>query len=165
MTTIAIGIPKNIYVGIFKWFWTVLPGQKQHSLYIFKDQIWLPNCLLLKIVKSAHMPELKKLKMYSWKLKMVYWKLKTIYWKVKTYSWKLKIVVLFSYGKVKDKDGCGCFSFCFQYCWKVIFSRTEQYLTLWTSFCQFPTWLIHVWRNVRHHNSYTPGGVSENIIL
>ena len=29
-------------------------------------------------------------------------------------------------------------------CWKVIFSRTEQYLTLWTSFCQFPTWLIHV---------------------
>ena len=22
--------------------------------------------------------------------------------------------------------GCGCFSFCFQYCWKVIFSRTEQ---------------------------------------
>ena len=27
-------------------------------------------------------------------------------------------------------------------CWKVIFSRTEQYLTLWTSFCQFPTWLI-----------------------
>ena len=41
-------------------------------------------------------------------------------------------------------NGCGCFSFCFQYCWKVIFSRTEQYLTLWTSFCQFPTWLIHV---------------------
>ena len=56
------------------------------------------------------------------------------------------------------ESGCGCFSFCFQYCWKVIFSRTEQYLTLWTSFRQFPTWLIHVWRNVRHHNSYTPGG-------
>ena len=36
-----------------------------------------------KIVESAHMPELKKLKMYSWELKMV---------------------VPFSYGKVKEKD-------------------------------------------------------------
>ena len=50
-----------------------------------------------KIVESTHMAQLKKLKMYSWKWKMVYWKLKT-------YSWKLKMVVLFSYGKVKDKD-------------------------------------------------------------
>ena len=40
-------------------------------------------------------------------------------------------------------NDCGYFSFCLQYCWKVIFSRTEQYLTLWTSFHQFPTWLIH----------------------
>ena len=58
----------------------------------------------LKIVESAHMFELKKLKMYSWKLKMVYWKLKMVYWKLKMYSWKLKMVILFSYGKVKDKD-------------------------------------------------------------
>ena len=61
------------------------------------------------------------------------------------------------FSNTKNFNGCGCFSFCFQYCWKVIFSRTEQYLTLWTSFCQFPTWLIHVWRNVRLHNSYTLG--------
>ena len=35
-TTIAIGMPKNLYARIFKWFWAVLPGQKQLSLYIFK---------------------------------------------------------------------------------------------------------------------------------
>ena len=40
-------------------------GQNQLCLYIFKEQIWLPNCLLLKIVESAHMPELKEVKMYS----------------------------------------------------------------------------------------------------
>ena len=43
--------------------------------------------------------------------------------------------------------------------------RTEQDLTLWTSFHQFPTWLIHVWRNVRLHNFIHLEGVSENIIL
>ena len=37
----------------------------------------------------------------------------------------------------KSKQDCGCFSFCMQYCWKVIFSRTEEYLTLWTSFSSF----------------------------
>ena len=50
------------------------------------------------------MPELKKLKMYSWKLKTAYWKLKTVYWKLKIYSWKLKTKEPFPYGKIKDKE-------------------------------------------------------------
>ena len=50
------------------------------------------KCSALKIVESAHMAELKKLKTYSWKLKTVYGKLKTVYWKLKTYSWKLMMV-------------------------------------------------------------------------
>ena len=98
-TTIAITMPKNLYAGIFKWFWAVLPGQKQLSLYIFNEQ-YASKLSALKIVESA----LNELKMYSCKLKMVYWKLKTFYWKMKMYSWKLKMVVLFSYGKVKDKN-------------------------------------------------------------
>ena len=37
--TIATGMPKNLYAMIFKWFWPVLPGQKQLSLCIFKEQM------------------------------------------------------------------------------------------------------------------------------
>ena len=47
-----------------------------------------------KTVEPAHIPELKRLKTYSWKLKMVHWKLKTVYWKLMMYSWKLKMVGL-----------------------------------------------------------------------
>ena len=42
-TTIAISIPKNLYAWTCKWFWAVLPGQKQLSLCIFKEHIWLSN--------------------------------------------------------------------------------------------------------------------------
>ena len=42
ITTIVIGMPKNLYVKIFKWIWAVLPGKKT-ALCIFKEQIWLPN--------------------------------------------------------------------------------------------------------------------------
>ena len=34
---------QKLYAGNFKQIWTVLPGQKQLDLCIFKEQIWLPN--------------------------------------------------------------------------------------------------------------------------
>ena len=33
-TTIAIGMPKNLYTVIFKWFWSLLPGQKQLCVFL-----------------------------------------------------------------------------------------------------------------------------------
>ena len=34
---------KNLNARTSKWFWAVLPGQKQICLCIFQEQIWLPN--------------------------------------------------------------------------------------------------------------------------
>ena len=34
ITTIAIGIPKNLYAGNLEWFWAVLPGQKQLCVFL-----------------------------------------------------------------------------------------------------------------------------------
>ena len=95
-----IGMPKNLYSGILSSsFWS----KTTFFVYFWKTNV-ASKYPALKMVASAHMFELKKLKTYSWKLKMVYWKLKTVYWKLKMYSWKLKMVVLFSYGKVKNND-------------------------------------------------------------
>ena len=41
-TTIVISTSKQLNVQTFKWFWAVLPGQKQLCVF-FKKQIWPPN--------------------------------------------------------------------------------------------------------------------------
>ena len=46
------------------------------TLYILKNIYVFQIACFKKIVESAHMPELNKLKMYSWKLKTVYWRTK-----------------------------------------------------------------------------------------
>ena len=51
-------MPKNLYAGIFKWLWAVLPGQKK--LYIFKEKKYDFQIVCFKIVESAPMPELNK---------------------------------------------------------------------------------------------------------
>ena len=77
-------------------------SRSKTTLYILKNKYGFQIFCFKKIVESALVPELKKLKTCSWKLKMVYWKLKTVYWKLKMYSWKTP--VLFPYGKVRDND-------------------------------------------------------------
>ena len=36
--SLQLACPKNIYVGILKWFWTVLPGQKKLCLCILRNK-------------------------------------------------------------------------------------------------------------------------------
>ena len=64
-TTIAIGMPKNLYAGFssdFEQFFLV----KNNFLCIFlKNKYGFQIACFKKIVESAHMPELKKLKTYS----------------------------------------------------------------------------------------------------
>ena len=64
-------MPKNLYAGIFKWFWAVLPGQNNFVRKILKIKYGYQIACFKKIVESGHMPELRKLKTYSWKLKKV----------------------------------------------------------------------------------------------
>ena len=59
-TTIARSMPKNLHAGIFKWFWTVLPGQKQ--LCIFLKNKYGFQVVCFKNVESVHILEFKKTK-------------------------------------------------------------------------------------------------------
>ena len=52
-------MPQTLHAGIFKWFWAVLPGQKQLCLYILKNKYDIQIVCFKKNVESAHMAELK----------------------------------------------------------------------------------------------------------